>query len=99
VLAVSAFYFVADYAMAYTAMFVLRWREPDAPRPFRAWGYPWTTGVVWLGSVAFLAAAVKEDTRNSEYALLSLAVSYPLYRLTRVVLRRQNHGGAETLLR
>ncbi len=99
VLAVSAFYFVADYAMAYTAMFVLRWRDPDAPRPFRAWGYPWTTAIAWLGSVAFLAAAVKEDTRNSAYALLSLAVSYPLYRLTRTVLRRQNHGGAETLPR
>jgi basic amino acid/polyamine antiporter, APA family len=98
VLAVSAFYFVADYAMAYTAMFVLRWREPDAPRPFRAWGYPWTTGVAWLGSVAFLAAAVKEDTCNSAYALLSLALSYPLYRLTRV-LSRQNQDGSETLPR
>jgi APA family basic amino acid/polyamine antiporter len=89
VLAVTAFYFVADYAMAYTAVFVLRWREPDTSRPFRAWGYPWTTGLAWLGSVAFLVAAVKEDTRNSGYALVSLALSYPLYRFTRVILRRQ----------
>jgi APA family basic amino acid/polyamine antiporter len=92
VLAVTAFYFVADYAMAYTAVFVLRWREPDTARPFRAWGYPWTTGLAWLGSVAFLIAAVKEDTRHSEYALLSLALSYPLYSLTRVSLRRQNRA-------
>jgi APA family basic amino acid/polyamine antiporter len=92
VLAVTAFYFVADYAMAYTAVFVLRWREPDAPRPFRAWGYPWTTGLALLGSIGFLVAAVKEDTRNSEYALASLALCYPLYRLTRVILRRQEHG-------
>ena len=92
VLAITAFYFVATYAMAYTVVFVLRWREPDTPRPFRAWGYPWTTGLAWLGSVAFLIAAVKEDTRNSEYALLSLALSYPLYRLTRVILRRQNRA-------
>lgn len=88
VLAMTAFYFVADYAMAYTAVFVLRWREPDAPRPYRAWGYPWTTGLALLGSVAFLIAIVMEDTRNSVYALLSLAVSYPLYRLTRVLLHR-----------
>ncbi len=92
VLAVTAFYFVADYAMAYVAVFVLRWREPETPRPFRARGYPWTTGLAWLGSMAFLIAAVKEDTRNSEYALLSLALSYPLYRLTRVLLRRQNRA-------
>ena len=88
VLAMTAFYFVADYAMAYTAVFVLRRREPDAPRPYRAWGYPWSTGLALLGSVAFLIAIVMEDTRNSVYALLSLAMSYPLYRLTRVLLRR-----------
>lgn len=88
VLAMTAFYFVADYAMAYTAVFVLRWREPDAPRPYRAWGYPWTTGLALLGSVAFLVAIVAEDTRNSVYALLSLGMSYPLYRITRVLLRR-----------
>ena len=92
VLAMTAFYFVADYAMAYTAVFVLRWREPDAPRPYRAWGYPWTTGLALLGSVAFLIAIVMEDTRNSVYALLSLAVSYPLYRLTRVLLHRGAAG-------
>ncbi len=90
VLAITAFYFVADYGVAYTSVFVLRWREPDTPRPVRAWGYPWTTGIAWLGSLAFLIAAVKEDTRNSEYALLSLALSYPLYRLTGVIVRRQN---------
>ena len=92
VLAMTAFYFVADYAMAYTAVFVLRWREPDAPRPYRAWGYPWTTGLALAGSIAFLIAIVMEDTRNSVYALLSLGMSYPLYRLTRALLRRGASG-------
>jgi len=23
-------------------VFVLRWRQPDLPRPYRAWGYPFT---------------------------------------------------------
>ncbi len=27
----------------YISVFVLRRREPDLPRPYRAWGYPWTT--------------------------------------------------------
>ena len=40
VLAVMAFFFVANYVMAFLAVFVLRRREPDAPRPFRRLGLP-----------------------------------------------------------
>jgi APA family basic amino acid/polyamine antiporter len=81
VIAIMAFVFVADYALAYVSVFVLRWREPDATRPYRAWGYPWTTAAALIGSVAFLLGAVWSDTRNSLYSLAVLAVSYPLYKL------------------
>jgi APA family basic amino acid/polyamine antiporter len=59
----------------------LRRREPDKLRPYRAWGYPWTTGVALIGSVLFLAGAIASDTTNSVYALALLAVSYPVFRL------------------
>jgi len=36
-----------------------------------------------LGSVVFLAGAIASDTRNSIYALIMLAASYPLFRLVR----------------
>jgi basic amino acid/polyamine antiporter, APA family len=81
IIAVLAFFFVANYVLAFTAVFVLRRREPDAPRPYRAWGYPWTTSAALVGSLAFLAGAVAGDTRNSVYALGLLAASYPVYRL------------------
>jgi len=81
VIAIMAFFFVADYALAYTAVFVLRWREPGTERPYRAWGYPWTTGIALAGSLAFLVGAVLSDTRNSLWSLGVLAVSYPLYKL------------------
>ncbi len=80
VTAIMAFFFVADYALAYAAVFVLRRREPDTPRPYRAWGYPWTTGSALFGSIAILIGAIVGDTRNSLYSLLVLAASYPLYR-------------------
>jgi basic amino acid/polyamine antiporter, APA family len=83
VLAVAAFFFVANYAVSFAALFVLRRREPDAPRPFRAWGYPFTTALALAGSLAFLAGAVASDTRNSLYALVLLALSYPAYLLIR----------------
>ncbi|MGH9603076.1 MAG: APC family permease [Terriglobales bacterium] len=82
-IAIATFFFVTNYVFAYTAMFVLRRREPGAPRPYRAWGYPWTTGLALAGSLAFLVGAILGDTRNSVYALLVLAGSYPLYWLTR----------------
>jgi APA family basic amino acid/polyamine antiporter len=80
VLALLAFFFVANYVISFSAVFRLRRREPDAPRPYRAWGYPWTTGLVLLGSLAFLAGAIVSDTRNSLTALALLAASYPVYR-------------------
>lgn len=88
VIAIMAFFFVADYAMAYAAVFVLRHREPDLPRPYRAWGYPWTTALVLIGSIAFLIGAVASDRENSRHALIVLAASYPLYLLVRLLRRR-----------
>lgn len=83
VLAVTAFFFVAQYALVFLSLFILRTKEPDRPRPFRAKGHPWTTGLVLLFSLALLIANVSVDTRNSIYSLLLLALSWPVYRLTR----------------
>jgi APA family basic amino acid/polyamine antiporter len=79
VASVLAFFFVADYAMAYTAVLILRRREPATERPYRAWGYPWSTGFALFLYLAFLAGAIAGDTRNSLYAVGVLALSYPLY--------------------
>jgi len=81
VITVLAFFFVANYTLSFVSLFVLRRREPEKPRPYRAWGYPWTTALALVGSVAFLAGAVASDTRNSLYALLLLGASYPGFRL------------------
>jgi len=80
VITVCAFFFVANYILSFVSVFVLRRREPKKARPYRAWGYPWTTGLALIGSVVFLAGAVGSDTRNSVYALVLLAVSYPVFR-------------------
>jgi basic amino acid/polyamine antiporter, APA family len=40
------------YGMATVGLFVLRYREPDMPRPYRCWGYPWVPGLFVLGAVA-----------------------------------------------
>ena len=83
VLAVTAFFFVAQYALVFLSLFILRKKEPDAQRPFRAKGHPWTTGLVLAFSLAFLVANLSADTRNSVYSLALLALSWPVYRLMR----------------
>jgi APA family basic amino acid/polyamine antiporter len=83
VITVLAFFFVANYTLSFISVFVLRRREPAKERPYKAWGYPWTTGLALFGSVAFLIGAIASDTRNSVYALLLLALSYPTFRLSR----------------
>jgi APA family basic amino acid/polyamine antiporter len=86
VLALCAFFFVANYLMSFLSVFALRWKEADTPRPWRVPGYPFTTGLAVLGSVAFLAGSVVSDWGNSWKSMLLLAVSYPVYRV--VVARR-----------
>ena len=81
VLTIVAFFFVANYILSFISLFVLRRREPEKLRPYRAWGYPWTTGLALVGSLVFLAGAIASETRNSLHALLLLAVSYPVFRL------------------
>lgn len=82
-IAVTAFLFVANYTFAYLSLFALRLREPDAPRPYRAWGHPWSTGFVLLISIALLAGALVADTWNSVASIGLLLLSYPIFRALR----------------
>jgi APA family basic amino acid/polyamine antiporter len=85
VITILAFFFVANYILSFISLFVLRFREPDRPRPYRAWGYPITPGLALIGSVLFLAGAIYAEQKNSLYALLLLAASYPVFRLVKLL--------------
>jgi APA family basic amino acid/polyamine antiporter len=80
VIAIAAFFFVLQYVVSFSALFVVRRRDPDRPLAYRAIGYPVTTAISWLGGVAFLVGAVVQDQRNSAIAIFILLVSYPMYR-------------------
>ena len=87
VLALCAFFFVANYTLSLLSVFALRRNEPDTPRPWRVPGFPFTTGLALLGFLAFLAGSVVSDWSHSWKSLLLLALSYPVYRV--VVARRR----------
>lgn len=78
-LAVASFLFVAVYLSGFVSLFVLRLKEPDLPRPFRAWAYPWGNLGVLLASTAFLAASVIEDLKDALFTLVFVALTVPIY--------------------
>ncbi len=88
VINLAAFYFVFNYLIDLLAVIALRRRERQTPRPDRAWGYPWTTVLAVLASIGFMVGVVLGDTRNTIYALLVLAASYPVFRMTRTLKRQ-----------
>jgi APA family basic amino acid/polyamine antiporter len=88
VLGVIALLLAVNYLLMFISLIVLRRREPDAPRPYRAWGYPITTWAAILIGLAFIVGVALSDPRHSTIALAILLVSYPLYRGTRRLFRR-----------
>jgi APA family basic amino acid/polyamine antiporter len=74
--AVAAFFLAANYVVCCLALVVLRWREPDRPRPYRAWGYPWSAAIVLAGAAAFLVGATIGDPGNAAAALVLVAVGF-----------------------
>jgi len=72
---------------AFGTIFVLRWREPDLPRPFRARCYPVLPAIVFLGTGLLLIAFVVSSTENSLYAVIGIAVSYPVYLLVKRLVK------------
>ena len=95
VITVLAFFFVANYALSFISVFVLRRREPEKERPYRAWGYPWTTALALIGSVAFSGRGGRERSgiahriEDSIYAVLLLAASYPVFRVVKFLAPSQ----------
>lgn len=83
VIAKLAFFFVANYTLSFVTLFVLRRRERDVPRPYRAWGHPFTTGIALLASVVFLAGAILSDMESSLHATGLLFLSVPVYLIIR----------------
>ncbi|MFM7086366.1 MAG: APC family permease [Cyanobium sp.] len=84
-LAISSFLYVALYSSGIAALFVLRRREPELERPFRAWGHPLSGLIVLVGSAAFLVGSLLSDTAHSLGALALIASAAPVLWLVRLL--------------
>jgi len=83
IVGVAAIVVAATYTVNYVAMILLRVKEPEMARPFRAWGYPVTTVLVLAASVAFLIVDVRADPVSTVRAGVLLGAALPVYGWTR----------------
>jgi len=86
--AITAFFLALNYAVCCVAQIVLRRREPTRPRPFLAWGYPWSTIIVLIGAFALVVGTVVGDTVNAALAIGLLVAGLG----TRAVVRRSSRN-------
>jgi basic amino acid/polyamine antiporter, APA family len=67
------------YAMAAFALFVLRKRLPDAPRPYRAWGYPVVPAIFILAGVGMTVMSIVQSPATTLPWIGVLLAGVPVY--------------------
>jgi APA family basic amino acid/polyamine antiporter len=77
--AYTGFAIVLFSGIAVLAVFVLRHREPDAPRPFKALGYPLAPAVFVLASAVMVGNEIWNSPGPSLGGLAVIAAGLPLY--------------------
>jgi len=59
---------------------ILRVRQPDADRPYRAWGHPWTTYACLIFCILLTLFQAVAEIHTAAYAAVFVAISWPVYR-------------------
>jgi APA family basic amino acid/polyamine antiporter len=77
---------VIFHAMIAAAVFILRRRRPDLPRPYRTWGYPVVPALFILACLLLIGNTLKESPVESLLGLGLVALGLPAY----VIFRRRN---------
>ena len=83
-LGISQFFVLVIMILAIVALFVLRRREPDTPRPYRTKLYPFAPALIFVFSVLLFFGYIVGNPYPSLYALGVLAISYPIFRLIKI---------------
>ncbi len=78
---IATFFFVMSYIAGFASLIQMRYKEPELDRPYKAPMFPVLPYILIAVSCLFLVGAVYSDLNSSKYALIFLAVSYPVYKL------------------
>jgi len=67
------------YMIAGSTIFVFRWRDPGAERPYRMWGYPVVPALFIVMAAALLVYTFLNDWPNSGYGVLVILAGIPVF--------------------
>lgn len=67
------------FALGAVALLRLRTTEPDLPRPFRVWGYPWTPLLFLIAALALTTNLWLDQPVRSSLGLLVILAGLPCY--------------------
>jgi len=70
---------VVFYAATGAALYVLRRRLPDAPRPYRTWGYPWVPAIFILATAFLVVNTLRERPVQALWGMGLLLLGLPAY--------------------
>jgi APA family basic amino acid/polyamine antiporter len=74
---------LAFNALTVAGLFVLRKKQPDAERPYKAWGYPVTPAIYLLGATFFIIYIFVGDPKDSLIGICLVLLGLPAYALFR----------------
>jgi len=77
------------YMIAASTVFIFRHRDPQAPRPYRVWGYPLVPGLFVLSSALLLYYTFTDNLRNSASGCLVILAGIPVFY---AFARQRNEG-------
>jgi APA family basic amino acid/polyamine antiporter len=77
----SVFLFLFLYILLIVGVIILRSRQPDTDRPYRAWGHPWSTYTCLFGWILIALFQVGVEIGTAAYAAILVAISWPVYRV------------------
>ena len=81
------------YALTVASIFVLAHSPPDAPRPYRAWGYPWVPFFYIVAAVALMVDLLIVRPAYTWPGLLIALSGAPIYLGANIFRQRALHRG------
>src|SRR5881392_1021003 len=78
------------YILTIMGLFLLRWKRPDAERPYKAFGYPIVPAVYIVGATVILVVLFMYQTATTWPGLIIVLTGVPVYFLW----RKSNAGAA-----
>jgi basic amino acid/polyamine antiporter, APA family len=68
---------VLSYTLTVIGLFILRWKRPDVPRPYRCTGYPWLPGIYVIVGVAWTLNTIIERPTEAFWGAAIVLLGVP----------------------